>query len=65
MVLGARINVSGDAAPKREVLTGDVAHDVLSQMWEIELSPPSCNVKGGCKSISVFGKLNYKLPRYF
>ena len=39
-------NLSGDVAPRREVLTGDVEYEELSRMWEIELSPLSCSVKG-------------------
>ena len=39
-------NMSGDVAPRREFLTGDVEYEELSRMWEIELSPPSCSIKG-------------------
>ena len=30
-------NLSGDVAPRREVLTGNVEYGELSRMWEIEL----------------------------
>ena len=39
-------NLSGDVAPRSEFLTGDVEYEELSRMWEIELSPPSCSIKG-------------------
>ena len=39
-------NLSGDVAPRREFLTGDVEYEEESRMWEIELSPPSCSIKG-------------------
>ena len=39
-------NLNGDVATRREVLSGDVEYEELSWMWEIELSPPSCSVKG-------------------
>ena len=39
-------NLSGDVAPRSEFLTGDVQYEELSRMWEIELSPPSCSIKG-------------------
>ena len=40
-------SLSGDVAPRREFLTGDVEYEELSRMWEIELSPPpSCSIKG-------------------
>ena len=46
-------NLSGDVAPRREFLTGDVEYEELSRMWEIELSPPSCSIKGRlCKHLS-------------
>ena len=64
-VLGVRINVSGDVAPRREVLTGDVAQDVLSQMWEIELSPPSCYVKGRLQEHFSFRKAELQASSIF
>ena len=49
-------NLSGDVAPRRELLTVVVENDELSRMWEIELSPPSCSVKGRLRKHLSFWK---------
>ena len=40
--------------PEGRFLIGDVEYEELSRMWEIELSPPSCSIKGRLRKHLIF-----------